>query len=279
MEIIDYFQVNKTHFSKNESWEKLSIYLENACDFIDSLFELTFDRNFHVIRYESGLRPIQTHEILQSAMHTSHSMLLCAKYGSISDVYVLMRKLRDDLFFYLYIMSSSENNNILSSDDLSTQEKIINKWAQNALSDFTFIALLKSIIKSSNCRAISQKFNLDNELKKLGRILNNYTHGNGIFYYNKPYSRYEEDELHQLSHDTIYVLDYILIAFIFFLTLLCPICIMSSNYIDILDCSLDPEDGIQYEVAPFITDFLRKKSSLLGENALEYLRSKTIMDI
>ena len=252
---------------------------EQSKRFIDHLSSLTFGRDMKVLRSSPRLRPICTNQILQSAMQTVQSMILCAEYGNIADTHILMRKLRDDLFFYLYIIVVCDSNDILSTDDLTKEEEYINEWTQDNLSKLTFTDAMKRIIESNKCKDLSREFNLQDELKKIGRTLNNYTHGNGNLYYNRPFIYYNDDEICALTAEMIHILKYILVAFIFLLTLLQPGYIMSSDYIDALDCALPPEEGSQYWVAPFISDFLKVNSDLLGANALNYLRKETIMEV
>lgn len=279
METSDFFQDNKRFFSVNTDWKNFLCELEHLKRFIDQLSFLVFGRDMGIMRSSSGLRPIHTNQILQSATQTVQSMILCAEYGNIADVHILMRKLRDDLLFYLYIIVVGKNSDLLSTNNLSKEEKYIDDWAQNNLSRLNIKKVIDSIIDSDECKDLSFKFNLHDELKKIGHTLNNYTHGNGNLYYNRPFTYYSDHEISQLTAEMIHMLKYILIAFVFCLTLLHPGYIMSSDYIDALELSMTPEEGSQYWVAPFISDFLNDNSDLLGENALNYLRERTSMEI
>lgn len=279
MEYNEYFQVNKIHFLEIPGWKKLINNLKGSMQFVVDLSDLTLEKNFNIIRSKSGLSCVQTNEILRSAIHTIKSMILCAGYGNIADVHILMRKLRDDLLFYLYIISAINDSNLLSEDKLTKQENNVHRWVNNELFNLNIKDILNSIMESNECKEISREFGLDNELKTIGRRLNNYTHGTGTRYYNRPYTRYSLDEIHKLSEEMGRMLDYILVSFVFLLILLSPMHIMSSDYMDYLDCSIKPKEGSQYLVAPFISKYLKKKSNLLGENALKYLRKKTSMKI
>ena len=278
MEPSDFCCFNKRFFSTNADWKNLLNELKYSKQFMDQLSTLVFDRDIRTIRSACEPRIIYTNQILLSAIQTIQSMILCVEYGNIADVHILMRKLRDDLFFYLYITAAC-NNDLLNTHDLSEQEKYINDWTQNSLSQLTIKQVIQSIIDSDACKELSQKLNLDDELKKIGRILNNYTHGNGNLYYNRPFTHYNDSEIHQIAAEIIHMLKYILIIFFFLLTILCPGYIASSDYIDYLECSMTPIEGSQYWVAPFISDFLKANSDLLGKNALNYLREETNMEV
>ena len=70
---------------------------------------------------------------------------------------------------------------------------------------------------------------------------------------------------------------FITITFLFLLTLISPLSIMSTDYVDYLDCNETPPEGSQYWVAPFIVRFFQENSDLISENCLNYLRENTPM--
>lgn len=279
MEYHDFSDNNKHFFTMNCEWQKLLREFESAKHFIDSLGFLTFGKDMGIIRSACGIQPVHTNQILQSAAQTIQSMIACAEYGNIADVHVLLRKLRDDLFFYLYVIVACRNNDILSEDNLSKQETYINAWIKNQLSHLNISEVIKDITSSGECVELVEKFRLKDELKQIGCTLNNYTHGNGNLYYNRLYTHYKDDEICNISAELIYMLNYILITFVFLLVLLSPVSIMASDYLDALDLSMTPEENSQYWVAPFVSEFIEKHKELLGETAFEYLRTVTQMEI
>lgn len=99
MEYHDFSQNNKHFFSMDRAWQKLLREFESAKHFIDNLGFLAFGKDMGIIRSARGPQPVHTNQILQSAAQTIQSMIACAEYGNIADVHVLLRKLRDDLFF------------------------------------------------------------------------------------------------------------------------------------------------------------------------------------
>ena len=129
----------------NCEWQKLLREFESAKHFIDSLGFLAFGKDMGIIRSACGIQPVHTNQILQSAAQTIQSMIACAEYGNIADVHVLLRKLRDDLFFYLYVIVACRNNDILSEDNLSKQETYINAWIKNRLSRLNISEVIKDI--------------------------------------------------------------------------------------------------------------------------------------
>ena len=99
MEYQDFSINNKRFFSSDCEWQKLLSEFESAKQFIDNLGFLAFGKDMGVIRSTCGFQPVHINQILQSAAQTLQSMIVCSKYGNIADVHVLLRKLRDDLFF------------------------------------------------------------------------------------------------------------------------------------------------------------------------------------
>ena len=279
MEHLDFSMRNKHFFSSHCEWQKLVREFECAKDFVDNLGFLAFGRDMNVIRSTRGLQLVHSNQILQSAAQTLQSMIVCSKYGNIADVHVLLRKLRDDLFFYLYVIEGCRNNDILSDDDLSKQEKHISAWVKNQLSHLNISEVIHDITSTGECIELVEKFRLKDELRQIGYTLNNYTHGNGNLYYNRLHTHYRDDEIRNMSAELIYMLNYILITFVFLLVLLSPGCIMASDYLDALDFSMTPEENSQYRVAPFVNEFIENHKDLLGETALEYLRTATLMEI
>ncbi len=279
MEYHDFSMNNKRFFSSDCEWQKLLSEFESAKQFVDNLGFLAFGKGMGVIRSTCGFQPVHINQILQSAAQTLQSMIVCSKYGNIADVHVLLRKLRDDLFFYLYVIVACRNTDILSNDNLSKQEKYISAWVKNQLSHLNISEVIHDITSTGECIELVEKFRLKDELKQIRYTLNNYTHGNGNLYYNRLYTHYKDNEIRNVSAELIYMLNYILITFLFLLVLLSPSCIMAPDYLDALDFSMIPEDNSQYWVAPFVSDFIEKHKNLLGEAALEYLRTATQMEI
>lgn len=167
MEYHDFSKNNKRFFSSDCEWQKLLSEFESAKHFIDNLGFLAFEKDMGIIRSACGSQPVYINQILQSVAQTLQSMIACSEYGNIADVHVLLRKLRDDLFFYLYVIVACRNNDILSDDDLSKQETYINAWVNNQLSRLNITEVINDITSAGECVELVEKFSLKDELKKL----------------------------------------------------------------------------------------------------------------
>lgn len=268
---------NKHHYLMNSDWKRILSELWCAQELIDNIDILTSCRNIHIIKTPNGLKWVMPDCILGSAHRTLVSAFLCARYGNLADTHMLIRKARDDLFFYLYVIVACDPY-IFSNDNINNCEKKVYEWSQNNLSNLNIKTIIDSILGSEKCRELADQFNLNNELKTIGRTLNDYTHGNGVSFYNRDFETYSQNELQEVADELIHMLNYILVTFIFLLIFISPHNVSSTDFVDALDCGMIPEEGSQYHVAPFINKYLHDNSDLLGENTLNYLREKSIME-
>ena len=211
---------------------------------------------------------------------TMGSIVSCCEHGCIADTNTLLRKYRDDLFFYLYILVyDSEKKLGVGSKYLLEMEQNIESWLQNELNNLNINMVLKAIASSSYLHDAVKTYKLKSDFDGISRRLNNFVHGNGYRFYNQPSNSYKDTELAlemtQICNDAKYVT----VVFLFLLMLCSPMKMMSTDYIDSLDCGIQPPDGSQYWVAPFIQKFLVENESLISENCLQYLRDNTSMEI
>ncbi len=279
MNSADFAERNKLYFTNNSDWNLLLNEIKSTKHFLDNLGFLSFGRDLTVVRTDAGVAPVYTNQILQSATQTLQSLLVCAEYGNIADTHMLLRKYRDDLFFYLYIIVTCDSENLARKDELSRQEQCICSWINNELTNLNISEVLKEIATSKRCKSAVIKYGLKVEFDQIGSTLNNYTHGNGRTYYNRLYSHYQNCEIENISADMSHMLQYITITFIFLLVILRPGTIMATDYIDALDTFMAPEEGSQYWVAPFVSHFVERHKNLLGNTAIDYLREMTNMKI
>lgn len=268
----DAFLEHKCRFSKDESIQSLVSHIEYLQYFLDNLGHLVFGRDIIITRSNV----VSTQDIVQSAVFTLKTIQLCCEYGHLADVNVLVRKYRDDLFFYLYVFLGA-NSDLLSTADLTRHEQNINRWVANDLKDLHISDILQYIAKDSSLSLAIKKYDMEASFQIIGKKLNNFVHGNGISYYNKWYWRYSRDELKKSVEDIRHGLGYITTVFVFLLTLINPSCIMSYDYIDSLDCGMNPLEQSQYWVASFIQEFFALNKSLLGDDCVLFLREQTGM--
>ena len=68
------------------------------------------------------------------------------------------------------------------------------------------------------------------------------------------------------------------ILFLALQSIINPISISASDYIDSLDMGLEPEEGSQYWVAPFIQKYIKDNEEILGDGLIDYINNLTLME-
>lgn len=271
------FEENRNYISKDKNVKCLMETLTEIRDFLDKFGFLTFGRDVSIIRV-SGL--INGNIVLDSATRTMESIRYCGMNGNFADAYTLLRKFRDDLFYYVYQLVVADKTDIIKSEKISADEKNILDWANNKQKDLHIGSVLKCIASHPYTKNTIKILGLKESFYKIADNLNNYVHSNGYSFYNEPYSRLVaekkvEEKCDELAETAIYIM----ITFLFLVILVRPLLIMSSDYIDYLDCGDTPPKDSQYWVAPFVLDFVDKYKNTLDKDFLNYLRENTSMQL
>ena len=80
--------------------------------------------------------------------------------------------------------------------------------------------------------------------------------------------------------DNIYAcILYLFILHFAYMYSLNPHYMMSSDYMDSLDCGMEPEEGSQYWVAPFVSEVFEKFIVTNRPDIAEYMRNHTEMKL
>lgn len=265
----------RNYLLEYDPYNSLVQLIKDTHNFMDRFSFLQFGRN-SIVTKVSTIFSINL--ILDSTVRSLYSILLCSEYGHFTDVTILIRKYRDDLFFYLYLVSVGNSCDLLSEDLPSNEEKNIKKWQSNELSDLHITQILRYIGTQPKTKTAVEKYNLKSNMDQIATNLNNYVHANGINFYNRHPQNYTKEEIQLVSNSIGGQLNYITVIFIFLLTLCQPLSIMASDYIDYMDCGDIPPENSQYWVAPFIEEYLKKYGHLLGKDSKEYLKKETGME-
>ena len=242
----------------------------------------TFVRDFGYLSYGRDIvscknLPFSLQAIITSIELTVGNIITCCECICIADANTLLRKFRDDLFFYLYIVVFDSNKAVAPLHNTAKMEENISRWIQNGLDNLYIQDMLKAIGTSPQLKNAVTTYKLNESFSAIRKRLNDFVHGNGYAYYNRNINAYKDDECCQyikiLSDD----LKYITMIFMFLLILCSPLSAMSTDYIDYLDCGENPPEDSQYWVAPFIELFISKNSNLIDENCYKYLIENTNM--
>lgn len=245
--------------------------------FMVDLGYLSFGRDFTFIRLD---KIIQTNLILDSTTRTLESIKMCCENTNFADAYILLRKFRDDLFYYLFVLTISKDidlSKISGKDNFNKHEKLILDWMEDRLSNLNSSEVLKAIGNSEYLSLAIKKYNLQSSFKKIGDKLNNFVHSNGKSFYNEPIHKMGE-KVERYCKEFTQELNYITVVFLFLLVLIKPLCVMAVDYVDYLDCGDTPPECSEYWVAPFVQEYLKKNKSLLDENCDLYLKDQTAME-
>lgn len=267
-------QLNQKMIAQDLECQKIIAEMHAVEKFLSDFGFLSFGRDFVLCgKYTFSLQMISTAFEL-----TTGSIISCCESGCIADAYSLMRKYRDDLFFYLYIVVYDSCNKLDGkSPETDQMEANIERWIKNDLNDLHIGTVLQAIGQSSQVKDAVRKYNLKSYFDALGDRLNNYVHSNGVSFYNRNVNAYQGKTLQKQLQSLLTDMRSITITFLFLLSLCAPLSIMSTDYVDCLDCNMTPPDGSQYWVAPFVTAFFKRNIDLIDESCMKYLQDNTLM--
>lgn len=266
-------QMNVYFAERNSECQQIIDELRKIESFFEDFGLLTLGRDFVTRPLDQNIAPFSLSSITKSLGLTMGSVIACCESVCIADANTLLRKYRDDLFFYLYV-------SIYSHTDLETAKSMapqIAKWINNNLTNFQISQILKTIATDPQLKGTVSKYHLKESFRKIGDYLNNYVHGNGCAYYNRNAASYTQIELTDELRALEYNARYMTVVFLFLLVLCSPVLVMAEDYIDCMDMNTSPPESSQYWVAPFVDEFMKENISLIDENCLNYLRDNTMM--
>lgn len=243
-------------------------------------------------------------EAMMSAMNTVVAIDFCCGRGAYSDAYALIRKYRDDLMQYLFVLNVIKNVHGLTQEELgkfsldseslikmieldfgiltsgkrkNDAELAMESWMYNDLEldehsgmrrKFFDTSKYKDYLMSSNQHVdnIMENF-LGTVWKSEDRKLNNYVHTNGIKYLMDNYVYQPKKELR--DKELIESLQNITDIFLSLLAVIDSTKFHSSDYLDALEMDMQPEEESQYWVLPCIVEYINDR---FDEELLKYIQ-------
>lgn len=264
--------------NRNEKYKEFERLFNVLIDFMWSLSYL-ISWNGHVITMVTeGKKFILQTELIDSAVRTLYSIKICSQNGNISDVNTLIRKYRDDIFLFLYFIEASNNYSMLD-EKTTTHEKNAAKWIENKLDSLHISAILKYLADNKIVAEVIDKHNLRKTWDVIGTNLNNYVHNNGISYTLLNYRYFDKKGIHRFTQDIILKIEYITVIFMIILILINPPYISSSDYVDALTVGIEPEDSSQYNIAPFIQEFINDTIKKVNPQLTKFLIDNVYMKL
>jgi hypothetical protein len=293
---------------ETEEFKTFTEEIDYLTEFFNSLSELIYS-NGRIISFYSNVEyyTLST-ELIDSSTQTLKSIKLCCSIGSFSDANTLIRKLRDDLIQYVYILNviglrkpfleesinelkidnpeEFENSilNLQFNNTLTDDEQAVTAWFKNSVSDLQrpikkkleFENYMKVLKQNDKINQILIEYNLQEYWETLRKRLNNYVHNNGTHYSSHNVISANDKNLGTHLKNINIRTTYISSFFLVLLLMIESSLISSTDYIDHLDCDLQPPEDSQYFIASFVQDFIDKKVSKIHPELKQYLKDNNI---
>jgi hypothetical protein len=213
--------------------------------------------------------------LFSSIQGTVSSIQLILKTGRINDAYTLLRKYYDSVIISTYTSIYLSEN--FSIDNLVVSQ--INDWL-NGKKQLPEYRTMNNYIHNSNClKSINAILFADKRYKRLRDRCNDHTHYN--FYQNVLLNDNEICLPHRIQWLDRFSTDLrdVLIFHICYLFFASEHYMISSDYVDFLECGLTPEPDSQYWVAPFVQVIFRDVVSAYRNDLSELIKQHTSLHI
>lgn len=246
--------------------------------------------------------------LLQSCCKTLKNIENCCSNGSFSDANTLIRKLRDDLLLHVYILDNSTKRNVFKSEeldklDLSDVEKFndsfssmkidtalsgdeiaVAAWLENSVDQLSsrnkrklsFDNYMNYFQKDDRIKQILKDYKLENYWLNLTVKLNDYVHNNGIKFTSHNLVNLPNTNLEVFLNNINIRVSYILTFFLLLILMIDSTLVRSDDIMDYLENDMVPPENIQYEIAPFIQEYIDEKVIPLNPELKQYLKDYNI---
>lgn len=272
----DKWESKSKRIKSNSTFKEVIESLDKQLIFLSQLSDLIWlNGNVNFISYGGRYFMMRT-ELIESTESTLKSISILLDSGNFSDINVLIRKFRDDLFLYLYFL---EVSNRFDDTKKSIHDENCFDWMEGKLKKLQFTDILIYLMKNKDLEKVISKYNLRKAWKDIGVNLNNFVHANGISYVRKNYISQDSESVERMLKDIEYKIEYISSIFVVLVILIKPFLISSNDYINYLDMGIPPEVGSQYWVAPFIQTYLDENIVNLNPGIKTFIRENVYMEI
>lgn len=186
--------------------------------------------------------------IFRSIKGTLESIQLILKNGRINDAYALLRKYYDSVVINIY-------SNLYLDDHVSIENFIvdkINNWLKGTDKLPEYRVMSDYIRKSEKVSVINKLLYSDNRYKNIRDRCNDNTHYNFFFcMLLNDNEVYNENRIKVLNSFSVDIKDIFIfhLAYLFFFK---DHFMTSSDYMDALECGVEPKWDSQYWIAPYI---------------------------
>lgn len=213
--------------------------------------------------------------IFSSMQGTLESIKTILKNGRINDAYALLRKFHDSSIINTYCTAYLKEH--FSTNNFVVEK--INSWIKGKEVIPEFRVMSQYIQKSDSLKPVYDLFKKDERYKSIRKRCNNHTHYN--FYHHvllndkDIYIEHRKDWLDAMSKD---VLNLVIqhLGYVFFQNWQY---MMSSDYMDALECDMQPEEESQYWVAPFVQEMFNEVITPARPDLTTLLKESTPMKL
>ena len=213
--------------------------------------------------------------MFSSIKGTISSINSILKDGRINDAYALLRKYHDSVIINIY-------SNLYLKKEFSLSNfivKQIDDWVSGKDKLPEYRIMSKYIKDAYEVVELTAIINSDNRYKEIRDRCNDHTHYN--FYKN---ALLNDNEVHIPGRHNILnqFLKDLRDLFIFHLSYIFYIkdnYMMSSDYMDSLECNCEPEEGSQYWVASFVQEIFITRITAYRPDIAELIKSNTSMQL
>jgi len=246
--------------------------------------------------------------LLQSCCKTLKNINYCCSTGSFSDANTLIRKFRDDLLLYAFILDSSTKRNVFKSDELnkldlsntknftqsflsltidttlSMDETAVAAWFENSVDQLSaknrrrlsFDNYMTYLEQDDRIKQILKDYKLEKYWTTLTTKLNDYVHNNGIKFTSHNLISLPNINLEVFLNNINFRISYILTFFLILILMIDSTLIRSDDMMDYLENDIPPPEDLQYDIAPFIQEYIDEKVVALHPELKQYLKDNNI---
>lgn len=298
--------MKNSKFSHLDVYKKFKEKIKLHKKFIDD-FSMLISNNPIVCLTKNKTHILNT-VFLRSAINTLNSIQNCCNCGCFSDANVLVRKYRDDLLLYLFILEVLDNREGLTNDEINeftdgemdankltelvfstmsviksgsrkdNNDKAVDAWFnndaskgkyKNKLSINNYFNYIKSNEEIKEC---INKHDLHSDWEEIRQRLNDFTHNNGKeFLRHNILELLSKNEIKNTISQITQDISFVTSFFLVVIILIKPNFIMSTDYVDSMDVGIEPPKDSQYWVAPFIKEYIDNNIVKLHPNLKSFL--------
>lgn len=231
-----------------------------------------------------------------SAMRSLDTASAALKKQNISDAYMLVRKFRDDLILYLDICISNEEyfaalaqRNHAKEEPSRAGRKLLEKWLtyRDAFDDdgrpyINSVREFKKLIALPKYQEFDKAFGISARFDVLGKRLNDYVHGNGIYFINcnfelllRDYGKDFRSWLEGVCHDMVESVLFIFLVFFAMYSMSRRSALESQDDMEFYIWEMNHGRNPRHCAMPILSEYMNFGETVVGKGFAKYLENAT----